>query len=110
MPPAAPTHIRLQITCAAPPPATYNGQPTEFGLQDKQQILHPGTPLTRRRAALRLRGGRESRIPRPARRILAARSCMARPARASCTWAGDNWAARGSSASKSPLASIELGA
>lgn len=38
----APTRIRLQIICEAPPPATYNGQPTEFGLQDKQQTLHPG--------------------------------------------------------------------
>jgi hypothetical protein len=44
MSPATPTHIRL-IACAVPPPATYNGQPTEFGLQDKQQILRPGTPL-----------------------------------------------------------------
>jgi len=40
-----PTHIRLVITCAAAPPATHNGQATEFGLQDQQQILHPGTLL-----------------------------------------------------------------
>ena len=42
MPPPSPSRIRLQITCAAPPPAIYDGQPTEFGLQDKQQALHPG--------------------------------------------------------------------
>ena len=42
---AMPTRIRLQITCAAAPPTTYNGQPTEFGLQDKQQTLYPGTLL-----------------------------------------------------------------
>src|SRR5688500_4709479 len=37
-----PTRIRLQITCEAPSPAVFNGQPTEFGLQDKQQTLYPG--------------------------------------------------------------------
>ena len=42
---AKPTRLHLQITCEAPPPATHNGQPTEFGLQDKQQALHPGALL-----------------------------------------------------------------
>ena len=42
---ATPTRIRLQMTCTAAPPTTYNGQPTEFGLQDKQQTLYPGTLL-----------------------------------------------------------------
>src|SRR3954469_25527388 len=42
---AVSTSIRLQITCAAPPPATHAGEPTEFGLQDKQQTLHVGTLL-----------------------------------------------------------------
>jgi uncharacterized protein DUF5990 len=42
MPTSPPTRIRLQITCESPPPATYNGQRTEFGLQDKQQGLHAG--------------------------------------------------------------------
>ena len=42
MPAPPPTRIRLQITCEAPPASIYNGQPTEFGLQDKQQALHPG--------------------------------------------------------------------
>jgi hypothetical protein len=37
-----PTHVRLQITCVAPPPAAHEGQPTEFGVQDKQQLLQPG--------------------------------------------------------------------
>ena len=45
MPTAPPTRLRLQITCTAPPPAIYNGQMTEFGLQDKQQALYPGTLL-----------------------------------------------------------------
>ncbi len=39
-----PTRIRLQIICDAPPPAAFDCQPTEFGLQDKQQALHPGVP------------------------------------------------------------------
>src|SRR4051794_30308314 len=42
---ATSTRLRLQISCEAPPPSTYNGQPTEFGLQDKQQALHPGALL-----------------------------------------------------------------
>jgi hypothetical protein len=37
-----PTRVRLQITCLAPPPDTYEGQSTEFGVQDKQQMLHNG--------------------------------------------------------------------
>jgi hypothetical protein len=39
-----PTQVRLLITCE-PPPASHDGQPTEFGLQDKQQALHAGTLL-----------------------------------------------------------------
>ncbi len=39
---STPTRIRLQITCEASPPTTFNGQTTKFGLQDKQQTLHPG--------------------------------------------------------------------
>jgi hypothetical protein len=37
-----PTRIRLQLTCEDPPLSNYDGQPTEFGLQDKQQALHAG--------------------------------------------------------------------
>jgi hypothetical protein len=37
-----PTRARLQITCVAPPPADSEGQPTEFGVQDKQQALRSG--------------------------------------------------------------------
>jgi uncharacterized protein DUF5990 len=37
--------LRLRIICEQPPPDTYAGQPTEFGLQDKQQALHPGSRL-----------------------------------------------------------------
>jgi hypothetical protein len=40
-----PTRVRLRITCEAPPPALYQDQPTEFGLQDKQQALHAGMRL-----------------------------------------------------------------
>ena len=39
-----PTRVRLLITCEAPP-AIHDGQPTEFGLQDKRQALHSGIPL-----------------------------------------------------------------
>ena len=42
MPTSTPTSIRLQITFEAPPPATHDGHPAEFGLQDKQQALSPG--------------------------------------------------------------------
>ncbi len=42
MPTTAPTRIQLQITCEAPPPTTYDGQSTEFGLQDNKQALYPG--------------------------------------------------------------------
>jgi Family of unknown function (DUF5990) len=41
-PMSTPARIHLIVTCEAPPPDTLNGQPTEFGLQDKQQALHPG--------------------------------------------------------------------
>ena len=40
-----PTRLHLLITCDAPPPAIYQGQPTEFGLQDKQQALRTGAAL-----------------------------------------------------------------
>src|SRR4051794_28668993 len=43
MPKATPTRIRIQIACTEPPPATHNGQSTEFGLHDKKQIVYPGT-------------------------------------------------------------------
>ena len=42
---STPTRVRLRITCEAPPPALHQGQPTEFGLQDKQQALHAGVRL-----------------------------------------------------------------
>jgi hypothetical protein len=38
------TRVRLRIICDAPPPATDDGQPTEFGMQDKQQALQAGLP------------------------------------------------------------------
>lgn len=34
--------FRLQIICETPPTGTYQGQPAEFGLQDKRQVLHHG--------------------------------------------------------------------
>ena len=34
--------VNLHLRCHAPPPQDHAGQATEFGLQDKQQILHPG--------------------------------------------------------------------
>ena len=34
--------VRLRITCVNPPGEQYEGGETEFGLQDKQQIVHAG--------------------------------------------------------------------
>jgi hypothetical protein len=39
---AASRPLRLRVICNHAPPAEYNGQSTEFGLQDKLQALHPG--------------------------------------------------------------------
>ena len=36
------SQIQLRILCRVPPPATERGNPTEFGLQDKQRLLHAG--------------------------------------------------------------------
>ena len=42
-PPSAETHlVRLRIICLNPPMGHYEGGATEFGLQDKQQVLHAG--------------------------------------------------------------------
>jgi hypothetical protein len=38
--PAEPLPIRL--VCLEPPPALYEGEPAEFGLQDREQQLHAG--------------------------------------------------------------------
>ena len=37
--------LRLRLTCLNPPPATWGGEPTEFGLQDRAGAVHPGTAL-----------------------------------------------------------------
>ena len=37
--------IPIRLICDEPLPKTYEGHPTEFGLQDKKQTLHPGTRL-----------------------------------------------------------------
>ncbi|CAN5649240.1 hypothetical protein BH10CHL1_BH10CHL1_36430 [soil metagenome] len=37
-----PQTVRLRLICPAPPPSEHGGQPTEFGLLDKKQILHAG--------------------------------------------------------------------
>ena len=34
--------VRLRLICPAPPPLAHSGQPTEFGLLDKNQVLHAG--------------------------------------------------------------------
>ena len=34
--------IRLRLICTQPPPSSYEGEPTSFGLQDKRQALDPG--------------------------------------------------------------------
>ncbi len=33
--------VRLRLICVTPP-EMYEGAPSEFGLQDKEQVLHPG--------------------------------------------------------------------
>lgn len=38
--------VRLCLICPAPPPAEHTGQLTEFGMQDKKQILHVGIAQT----------------------------------------------------------------
>jgi len=35
--------IRLRLVLRAAPPGVHDGAPTEFGPQDKAQVLHPGT-------------------------------------------------------------------
>jgi hypothetical protein len=40
-----PRTVRLLLTCQNPPPATSEGRPAEFGLQDARQVLHPGDLL-----------------------------------------------------------------
>ena len=34
--------VRLRLICLTPPPQQYENSPAEFGLQDKQQVVHPG--------------------------------------------------------------------
>ncbi len=34
--------VQFRLTCVNPPPQQRDGQPTVFGLQDKQGKLHPG--------------------------------------------------------------------
>ena len=36
--------VRLQVVCETPPPGMYKGAPTEFGVQDRSQRVHPGLP------------------------------------------------------------------
>lgn len=38
--------IRMCLICVHPPPTMHDGRLTEFGLQDKKQILYPGTLQT----------------------------------------------------------------
>jgi len=41
---SAGTPIRLALVTKAVPPAVHDGMATEFGVQDKQRRLHPGSP------------------------------------------------------------------
>ena len=34
--------VQLRLVCVAPPVGECEGMPTEFGLQDRQQVVHPG--------------------------------------------------------------------
>src|SRR3712207_3554149 len=34
--------VRLRLICLSPPPEQHEHAITEFGLQDKRQVLHPG--------------------------------------------------------------------
>jgi len=40
----APVGLTLQLRCRDLPPTLHAGEPTEFGLQDKQRRLDPGQP------------------------------------------------------------------
>jgi hypothetical protein len=37
--------MRVRLMCVSPPPVEHDGHITEFGLQDKKQVLHPGMRL-----------------------------------------------------------------
>ncbi len=37
--------IAMRLICQTQPPDAHAGRPTEFGLQDKKQVLHPGVRL-----------------------------------------------------------------
>jgi hypothetical protein len=41
----APATARLVLVCDHAPPPEHEGRPTEFGLQDAHQVLHPGELL-----------------------------------------------------------------
>ena len=34
--------VCLRLICVTPPPSQHENRPTEFGLQDKKQVVHPG--------------------------------------------------------------------
>ena len=36
--------VRLRVVCETPPPEVCEGAPTEFGVQDRSQRVHPGSP------------------------------------------------------------------
>jgi len=37
--------LAMRLICDTPPPTEHDGRPTQFGLQDKDKVLHPGTSL-----------------------------------------------------------------
>lgn len=38
--------VAMHLICQTRPPDVYAGRPTEFGLQDKKQMLHPGVRMS----------------------------------------------------------------
>ncbi len=37
-------HLQLRVVCEAPPPDVYEDAPAEFGIQDKDGVVHAGWP------------------------------------------------------------------